>query len=118
MLGKTRPQAIPCDSNIQVEDRSAFTVKELSGAMSRPTYTALQRLKKMVGYLKSTPDYCVLLEIPVGGQGRWHSADQYWLLESFSDSDWSSNQMHRRSTSCGVHMLNAHSFLPAQDLSA
>ena len=56
-FGKTRPQAIPCDSSIQVEDRSAFTVKELSSAMSRPTYTALQRLKKMVGYLKSTPDY-------------------------------------------------------------
>ena len=45
-FGKTRPQAIPCDSSIQVEDRSAFTVKELSGAMSRPTYTALQRLKR------------------------------------------------------------------------
>ena len=63
-----------------------------------------------------TPDYCVLLEIPVGGQGRWHSTDQYWLLESFSDSDWSSNQTHRRSTSCGVHMLNG-SFLFARSRS-
>ena len=63
-----------------------------------------------------TPDYCVLLEIPVGGQGRWHSSDQYWLLESFSDSDWSSNQTHRRSTSCGVHMLNG-SFLFARSRS-
>ena len=143
-FGKTRPQAIPCDSSIQVEDKSEglppkeafsyrsivgtclyltrdrpdllFTVKELSGAMSRPTYTALQRLKKLVGYLKSTPDYCVLLEVPVGGQGKWHSTDQYWLLETFSDSDWSSNQTHRRSTSCGVHMLNG-SFLFASSRS-
>ena len=58
----------------------------------------------------------MLLEIPVGGQGRWHSTDQYWLLESFRDSDWSSNQTHRRSTSCGVHMLNG-SFLFASSRS-
>ena len=138
-FGKVRPQAIPCDG-IQTEDRSdelapkdafgyrsvvgtclylardrpdlLFTVKELSGAMSRPTCTALQRLRKLVGYLKATPNYCVLLEIPIGGQGKWHSTDQFWLLESLSDSDWSSNQPHRRSTSCGVHMLNG-SFLLA-----
>ena len=133
-FGKVRPQAIPCDGGIQTEDRSdelapkdAFgyrsvvgtclylardrpdllsTVKELSGAMSRPTCTALQRLRKLVGYPKATPNYCVLLEIPTGGQGKWHATDQFWLLESFSDSDWSSNQSHRRSTGCGVHMLN------------
>ena len=133
-----RPQAIPCDGGIQTEDRSdelapkdafgyrsvvgtclylardrpdlLFTVKELSGAMSRPTCKALQRLRKLVGYLKATPNYCVLLEIPTGGQGKWHATDQFWLLESFSNSDWSSNQSHRRSTSCGVHMLNG-SFL-------
>ena len=78
--------------------------------MSRPTCTALQRLRKLVGYLKATPNYCVLVEIPTGGQGKWHATDQFWLLESFSDSDWSSNQSHRCSTSCGVHMLNG-SFL-------
>ena len=133
-----RPQAIPCDGGIQTEDRSdelapkdafgyrsvvgtclylardrpdlLFTVKELSGAMSRPTCTALQRLRKLVGYLTATPNYCVLLEIPTGGQGKWHATDQFWLSESFRDSDWSSNQSHRRSTSCGVHMLNG-SFL-------
>ena len=58
----------------------------------------------------------MVLEIPVGGQWRWHSTDQYWLLESFSDSGWSSNQTHRRSTSCGVHMLNG-SFLFARSRS-
>eukprot|EP00435_Cladocopium_sp_Y103_P028972 s2794_g7.t1 len=134
-FGSARAQAIPCDSGIQVEDRSnalpphafnyrsivgaclylardqpdfLFTVKELSSAVTKPIYTALQRVKKLVGYLKSTPDFCVFLELPVGGQGRWHSTDVFWLLESFSDSDWSSNQSHRRSTSCGVHLLNGY----------
>ena len=51
-------------------------------------------------------DYCVLLDVPTGGQGRWHSTDKYWLLESFSDSDRSSNQSHGTSTSCGIHVLN------------
>ena len=43
---------------------------------------------------------------PLGGQGVQHkSSDQFWLLESFPDSDWSSDKRHRRSTSAGVHML-------------
>ena len=133
-FGKVRAQTIPCDGGIHTEDLSAelppdqafayrsvvgtclylardrpdllFTVKELSGGMSKPTYTCLQRLKKLVGYLKSTADFCVLLDVPIGGQGRWRSSDKFLVLESFSDSDWSSNQVHRRSTSSGVHMLN------------
>ena len=87
-----------------------FTVKELSGAVAKPMFTALQRLKKLVGYLKGTPDYCVVLDVPIGGQGRCRSSDKHLILESFSDSDWSSNQVPRRSTSCGVHLLNG-SFL-------
>ena len=133
-FGKVRNQSIPCDGGIHTEDLSAelscdqafafrsvvgtclylardrpdllFTVKELSGSMSKPTLTALQRLRKLVGYLKTTPEYCVLLDVPIGGQGRWKSSDKHWILESFSDSDWSANQTHRRSTSCGVHLLN------------
>jgi hypothetical protein len=137
-FGKVRVQSLPCDGGIQTEDLSVelpsdqafgyrsvvgtclylardrpdllFTVKKLSSAMAKPTFTALQRLKKLVGYLKWTPDYCVLLDVPIGGQGRWRSSDKHLILESFSDSDWSSNQVHRRSTSCGVHLLNG-SFL-------
>ena len=141
-FGKVRAQTIPCDGGIHTEDLSAelppdqafayrsvvgtclylardrpdllFTVKELSGGMSKPTYTCLQRLKKLVGYLKSTADFCVLLDVPIGGQGRWRSSDKFLVLESFSDSDWSSNQVHRRSTSSGVHMLNGAFYLDHQ----
>ena len=52
-----------------------FTVKELSTSMAKPALTAVQRLRKLVGYLKSTPEYCVLVDVPIGGQGRWRSSD-------------------------------------------
>ena len=133
-FGKARPQTIPCDSSIQTEDLSAslnsadayafrsvvgtvlylardrpdllFTVKELSSSMSKPTLTAVARLRKLVGYVKTTSEFCMMLEMPVGGQGKLKTTEKHWILESYSDSDWSGHQAHRRSTSCGLHMLN------------
>ena len=132
-FGRVRAQTVPCDQSMQTEDltdelsardsfayRSVvgvclylardrpdllFPVKELSGFMSRPTHGALQKLKKLIGYLKGTADYCVVLEPPVPGQGKWRSTEKFWMLESFTDADWSSNQKHRRSTSCGIHLV-------------
>ena len=57
-----------CTSKTAVPPALDKNVKELSGGMARPTFTCLQRLKKLVGYLKSTPDVCVMLDIPTGGQ--------------------------------------------------
>ena len=132
-FGKVRAQVIPCDQAMLSEDLTdvlspkdsfgyrsivgiclylardrpdlLFPVKELSSFMSRPTHGALQKLKKLVGYLKATADYCVVLEVPTPGKGKWRTSDKWWLLESFTDADWSSNQKHRRSTSCGVHLV-------------
>ena len=75
--------------------------------MSQPTVTALQRLRKVMGYVKGTPEYAVMLEEPEAGQGKWKTTnDAFWILESASDSDWPSNREHRRSTSSGVHLVN------------
>ena len=75
--------------------------------MAQPTITALHRLKKVIGYTKGTPEFCVVLEEPTGGQGKWKTSTYaFWILESASDSDWSSNKEHRRSTSSGVHLIN------------
>ena len=126
-FGKLRSQSIPCDAAVLAEDLTSplaakdafafrsiigtclyvtrdrpdilYTVKELSSAMAKPTHGALQKLKKLMGYLKATPDYCMVLEAPVPGQGKWRSSELTWILESFTDADWSSNQVHRRSTS-------------------
>ena len=134
-FGKVRGQLIPCDSSIQLQDVSkelgqadaavfrsivgmclylsrdrpdiSFTVKEVSGKMSRPTLTSLQHLKKLIGYLKKTGDLGILLKYPEPGKGNWRTClEKHWILESYSDADWASNKAHRKSTSCGVHLLN------------
>ena len=62
----------------------------------------MRHLKELVSYLKGTSHYAVVLQRPHGGQGlHKQTNDKYWLLESFSDSDWSSDKRHRRSTSSG-----------------
>ena len=47
-----------------------FCVKEISAKMATPTLIALQRLKKVMGYVKGTPTYAVVLSEPEGGQGN------------------------------------------------
>ena len=60
----------------------------------------------MIGYLKGTADACLVLQAPAPGCGKLqHSASKFWVLESYSDSDWVLNQKHRRSTSCGIHLI-------------
>ena len=108
-LGHVRLQSMPGDGNLQREDTTkelssgdasfyrmavvvclylsrdrpdiVFPVKELASRMSKPTIGSLQSLKKLVGYLKSTQDYAVVLEQPVGGSGRWkQSNDKFWKV--------------------------------------
>ena len=134
-FGQVRVQHVACDSSIQLPDvssnltsrdayayRSAvggllylardrpdllFCVKELSAKMAQPTVTALQRLKKVMGYVKGTASYAVVIAEPEGGQGKWKNTNEsFWVLESASDSDWSSNKEHRKSTSAGIHLIN------------
>ena len=133
--GAIKKQQVPCDSSFHMEDSTSllssrdaglyrsvtgmgiylsqerpdlcFAVKELASKMSRPTELSLQRMRKFLGYVKSTKDYATKLFLPVRGQGFWkQSQDQQWILEGFSDSDWAGDRTTRRSTSCGVHLLN------------
>ena len=133
-FGKLRSSTTPADPGIQMEDNSPclvgsdvtffrmavgtclyithdrpgvdFTVKELSSYMSNPTVSAMRHLKKLVSYLEETSHYAVVLQQPHGGQGlHKQTNDNYWLLGSFSDSDWSSDKRHQRSTSSGLHMF-------------
>ena len=136
-FGPVRGQVLPCDSSIQLEDGSQplkpedatnfrsivgmalylgrdrpdamYTIKELAGKMSKPTLTALQHLRKLVGFLKQTGDVGIKLVPPMSGSGKWKTtAEQQWILETFSDADWMGNRAHRRSTSCGIHLLNGN----------
>ena len=134
-FGTARAQKIPCDSSLQLVDNSQklddkdasnfrsvvglclhvgrerpdlmFAIKELAAVMACPTVVSLQHLRKLIGFMKHVGDVGVLLRFPQPGMGKFHAGgDQEFVLESFSDADWSSNKSHRRSTSCGMHMIN------------
>ena len=134
-FGAVRQQKIPCDSSIQLPDNSEklsaqdasafrsivglclyisrerpdlmFGIKELASVMSSPTIASLGHLRKLVGFMKQLGDIGVRLHIPFPGSGKFSAGcDTNWILQSYSDADWSSNRNHRRSTSCGMHFLN------------
>jgi len=67
----------------------------------------VQRLRKLVGYMKHVGDLAVHLDVPIPGQRKCFSdGGTTWILESYSDADWSWDKDHRKSTSCGMHYLN------------
>ena len=85
----------------------SYTVKELASTMSCPTAASLRKLGKLIGYLKHTMGQHSLLELNEPGHGLVHqSFETRWILETFSDSDWSGAKGHRRSTSSAIHMVN------------
>ena len=134
-FGHARVQKVPTDASLQQEDHSQFLsaedskkfrsviglllylardradlmfgVKELASAMSKPTLCSVQRLRKLIGYVKCAGDVGIKLQFPEPGSGKIkHGAETEWVLETFTDADWSSNKAHRRSTSCSVHFIN------------
>ena len=134
-FGVAKQQKIPCDGSIQNDDKSQklsdgdskayrsviglllyvardrvdvmFAVKELSAHMSAPTVCALQKLRKLIGYLKANGDMGIKLCIPEFGAGKWkRGGEKFWNVETFTDADWSAHKTHRRSTSCAVHFIN------------
>ena len=134
-FGAVRQQKIPCDSSIQLPDNSEklnaqdasafrsivglclyisrerpdlmYTIKELASVMSAPTIASLGHLRKLVGFMKQLGDIGVRLHVPFPGSGKFNSGcEANWVIESYSDADWSSNRSHRKSTSCGMHFVN------------
>ena len=134
-LGKAKVQKLPCGPEIQEPDGTtlldyelaglyrslvgcgiylsqdrldvSYTVKELASTMSCPTAASLKKLGKLIGYLKHTMGQHRLLELKEAGHGLVHqSFETRWILETFSDSDWSRAKGHRRSTSSAIHMVN------------
>eukprot|EP00435_Cladocopium_sp_Y103_P009690 s427_g2.t1 len=130
-FGAARPQKVPADASIPNADTSQplsavdgkafrsvvglllyagrdridimFTVKELASYMANPTVCSLQRLRKLIGYLK------MQLVTPCFGKGKLKSGgEKFWILECFSDADWSANRKHRKSTSSAIHFVNSN----------
>ena len=136
-FGVARNQKIPCDSSIQNDDKSQllndgdskayrsviglflyvardrvdvmYAVKELSSCMSCPTVCALQRLRKLIGYLRANGDMGTELSLPEFGSGKWKKGgEKFWNVETFTDADWSAHKTHRKSTNCADHLINGN----------
>jgi len=135
LFGVARLQKIPCDAAVQQDDSSKllspqdaknyrsiiglllylsrdrvdimYSVKELSSFMAAPTLCSVQRLRKLIGYLKSSGDIGIKLDWPEHGAGKWKKGTEaFWLLEGFTGADWCGNKSSRRSTSCTVLFVN------------
>jgi len=75
--------------------------------MASPSVAALGHLRKLIGFMKQMGDIGIYMEAPLPGKGKLSAGGvSTWLLQSYSDAEWSSNQSNRRSTSCGMHFLN------------
>ena len=61
-----------------------FTIKELASNMSSPSLTSVQRLWKLVGYMKHVGDVALRLDLPSAGQGKCFSDGALkWVLETY-----------------------------------
>ena len=134
-MGKAKVQKLPCGPEVLEADGSvelkaelaslyrslvgcgiylsqerpdvSYTIKELASTMSFPTTSSLRKLGKLIGYLKGTLGQHSILEMGEPGQGLiCRTMEARWIIETFSDSDWSGSKSHRRSTSAAIHMLN------------
>ena len=84
----------------------SYAIKQLAGGMSSPTYSHLQVMRKLIGYLRETEGNYTHLEMPSYGKGVHFNYNSKWVLESFTDADWSGNKATRRSTSGAIHFVN------------
>ena len=134
-FGHARLQKIPCDAAAQQDDSSQllgakdaknyrniigillylsrdrvdimFSVKELSSFMAAPTLCSVQRLRKLIGYRKSSGNIGIKLDWPEHGAGKWKKGTEaFWLLDGFTDAAWCGNKSSRRSRNCSVLFVN------------
>ena len=81
-------------------------IKELASKMSSPTEGSLQSMRRMIGYLKETEGQHILLAMEERSEGIQMRGQKQWLLETFTDADWSGCKSTRRSTSEATHAVN------------
>ena len=85
------------------------TINMLASKMSCPTQMSMKGLRHLVLYMQGTCNEGIMLskkEHGVGLIGEQHGVAP--LLESFSDANWASNQVTRKSISSGVLAVNGN----------
>ena len=90
-------------------------VRILATYMAKPTRTSICALKKLTNYLIYCKDmklHYPQVEMHQSTGQRWYGGEErcdskQYLLELYSDSDWASCKVSRRSTSSGLIFLNS-----------
>ena len=87
------------------------TVRLLCTKLKSPTVLEMRQLKRLLRYVKSTEDMSTVFEMRDNSDRRGRMVKR---LEVYTDSDWASDQVTRKSTSGAVIMaegmrLHAHS---------
>ena len=86
-----------------------YATKNLAAHLKEPSETSWKMLGRLIGYLKTTEEYAIQMHKTNPGTslfsklGGGDETTQQLLIESFTDSDWST-----KSTSCGVHYLSGN----------
>ena len=86
-----------------------FAVKELSSCqcMAAPTLLS-SSTNQEAHWIPQVQWQCWDQTSEFGAGKTRHGAETFWLLETYTDADWSANKRHRRSISCAVHMVNGN----------
>lgn len=88
-------------------------IRELAGALTRPTKAKCKQLEHLVCYLKDTSGYAVHMNrtrpgvsaLEQAGETQVESEEKEDLLEVFADSDWAGSKETRRSiTRCHFYV--------------
>ena len=98
-----------CLSNVRTDIQS--TVRLLCTKLKSPTVLEMRQLKRLLRYVKNTEDMSTVFEMRDNSDRRGRMVKR---LEVYTDSDWASDQVTRKSTSGAVIMaegmrLHAHS---------
>ena len=86
-----------------------YTIRCLASSMAKPTVQAMSGLRKLTQYLLNTAGYAIAIQANPPGTSKLHgkaAPGVDYILEAFSDADWSGSKKDRRSYGGASFCLN------------
>eukprot|EP00253_Pinus_taeda_P017758 PITA_17758 len=98
-IESSKPMETPLARNWRKEDATSdmcYAVNQLSEAMVKPTKLYWKAAKRVLRYLRGTTQF-----------GLWYRRTQGVKLQGFTDVDWVSSPLHKKSTSGGIFYVGS-----------
>ena len=86
-----------------------YTIRCLASSMAKPAVQAMSGLRKLTQYLLNTAGYAIAIQANPPGTSKLHgkaAPGVDYILEAFSDADWSGSKKDRRSYGGASFCLN------------